>query len=486
MSSSPVWTYARLDDLDSLPADLRNRFHGQLQYLQDLRNSWKVLELPRSWVDESPEYPHAILFDGFNSLLGRLYMKYIEGHLVTQVLEYEGDEFYAENALAMALDGIPNTIVRRSNIRISQIQEQGRTYESVLSGSPKLNDIDFAVLHTPFGASQSASVRRFRRLPISPVNPALALCVRRSGAWKAHCQQEPRLESVIHCLARTAAHSLPSLHAIWTRRTQCKLNRPEGHAPWETNSETGELPPWAVLIGIIYDHEMIHFVAHVPCGSNDPAAQPHHLSVHFESLPVPARGLKDVDQQFLCDRYRAAIALLCLQQHIYRLTSLWDGVRETKEVYEVYAIHLRSLDKKIERGTPTPSELYPGEEEFSDDDLIIDYDEDADGGAPEVPSEDIEKWRNEVETDAQTLVQTLWDYDFGDSGYLPKQRGSIAPDPCAGKCNGGSGGSPGRGAATRYIACGQGYTMGKVDVAESATSHADPPPSQCSSRLQLL
>ncbi|OCH87790.1 hypothetical protein OBBRIDRAFT_837116 [Obba rivulosa] len=320
---------------------------------------------------------------------------------VTQIMEDEEDEFYAQNAVATALDGIPSTLVRRSNLRISQTRAQDGTNEPTVFD---LVDVDFAVLYTALGASQSASIRRFKRLPISPFNPALVLCARSSRTWNAHCPQEAGLETIVHHLAITASYSLPSLHAVWAHRMRHSMDRPQGGALWKVDDEGGGLPSWAMLIGIIYDPAAIHFVAHIPYRSLDACDQPRYLSVHFESLPFPELSPEEVSQHFLCDRYRVAVALLCIQQHVFRLTSLWDDVCQTKEEYELYATHLRSLDDKSEPGTPTPSELYSGEEYF-DDDFVIDYDEDVESGPPKVPYEEIEEWRGAIETDSQCLSQ---------------------------------------------------------------------------------
>ncbi|EMD34874.1 hypothetical protein CERSUDRAFT_86312 [Gelatoporia subvermispora B] len=284
--------------------------------------------------------------------------------------------------------------------------------------SLELLDADLALVYTPLGASQWVSVRRFRRLPVSPVNPALVLCARRTATSKQHSQDDLNLDVDIRRLAAAAERSLLSLRAISARRAHFVADSVKNHFLWTPDGEGNVLTPWAMLIGIIYDPESIHFVAYIPCnGGTDHHPQSHYLSVHFESLPFPAHSSAEVDQQFLCDRYRVAIALLCLQQHAYRLTSLWEDVQQTKEEYEIYADHIRSLDEEGERGTPTPSELYSGEEPVSDDYLVIDYDEDVDGENPEVPYDLIEKWRDTIEDDIESDSGLGFDNDDSDTSH---------------------------------------------------------------------
>ncbi|OCH87364.1 hypothetical protein OBBRIDRAFT_161394 [Obba rivulosa] len=108
--------------------------------------------------------------------------------------------------------------------------------------------MDFAVVHAPLGASQSVSIRRFRRLPMSPVSPALLLCARSSRVRGMQSRLEAELVASVRCLATAAAHSVPSLHAIWARCAQDNLDRPDDDVVWNGNGETGDLPPGAMLM----------------------------------------------------------------------------------------------------------------------------------------------------------------------------------------------------------------------------------------------
>ncbi|TFY67451.1 hypothetical protein EVJ58_g1605 [Rhodofomes roseus] len=73
-----------------------------------------------------------------------------------------------------------------------------------------------------------------------------------------------------------------------------------------------------MTIGLVYDSENIHMVAHIPYHTD---GNYKYLSLLFDKLPFPSRCTGSV-HEFIQGRYRVALALLSLQQHICRLTEL--------------------------------------------------------------------------------------------------------------------------------------------------------------------
>ncbi|KAH9835156.1 uncharacterized protein C8Q71DRAFT_908353 [Rhodofomes roseus] len=221
---------------------------------------------------------------------------------VAQVLQYQDSQFLAEHVIATAFDGIPGTYVRRKNLGILGLKHTEHAIEPV----------DCAVIHVPTGRSVESALEYLAHIPISAKSPAFVLCMKgpmqwESGSWQAGStgSQRPDLQSIIHDLARLAEVSLSSMVQWWSTPS--------------TDAQTIAFPPaCAMTIGLVYDSENIHMVAHIPYHTD---GNYKYLSLLFDKLPFPSRCTGSV-HEFIQGRYRVALALLSLQQHICRLTEL--------------------------------------------------------------------------------------------------------------------------------------------------------------------
>ncbi|EMD34849.1 hypothetical protein CERSUDRAFT_125378, partial [Gelatoporia subvermispora B] len=328
------------------------------------RMAWSQLEIPQLWIDYMqrplPEYIGAL--PAFENLVGRGVLHILSNQLMavpdealeqrspygpapsffltcrrycewnrihehpsvawdqlSQFLVYQSSEHTAESAIVMALDGIPSTLIRK---RPSAIDiTSGKALEP--------EGADYSVLYTPICPTTRRSRKRMRHLPICRAHPALILCSKGPTAWRGSTDPPGSLSAILNSMASTATISLDSMTNAWSLRTgqmtgQLQLSCPSDIPELAGNSEHA-LPDWAFLLGIIYDAESIHFVAHIPY-IPEGKTEYHYLSLLFETLPFPANDTANCIQDSFRDRYRVALAFLCLQHHIFRLTALWDGV----------------------------------------------------------------------------------------------------------------------------------------------------------------
>ncbi|KAH9942722.1 hypothetical protein B0H21DRAFT_893032 [Amylocystis lapponica] len=368
MSSNSRWTYATLDTVSQIPDHVLSSCSDHIHYLQDLKRSWDVLRVPQFYLDYEPFQLNIWNSWRFNAILVQSLLKLIESDLtiisdaelsaqspfdlvpnfrlsterhrpgvkyeyqdtqwsssfmtfcqVSQILRYQDHEAVAECTIATALEGLPSAYVRRENLAVQ--------FDGVASNS-LADDLDCALLYTPIAPTKPYSFERLRNVPINPLNPALVLCMKGPARWVDDSSPPRDLPTILHSLSDTATGSLVSLMTAWsaTRRQQASL------------------PRWATLIGIIYDSETIHFVAHIPYFAPD-HTEPQFLSVLFDTLPFPASG---ESAECLRHRYRVALAMLCIQHHVLRVISIWEGTE--------WQLFQGGSQAQEEPHTPTPSE----------------------------------------------------------------------------------------------------------------------------------
>ncbi|KAH9933920.1 uncharacterized protein B0H18DRAFT_1115273 [Fomitopsis serialis] len=234
---------------------------------------------------------------------------------VAQILHYRDTPLLAEHVIASALDGIPGVYIRKQNMGLDGQQIVPDT-------------IQFMALYIPIQPITGLSLERLLRLPASRMNPALLLCAVGPRPWNMQCQRqwndhENMLLPTRYDMARTAAPSLSSL--VDGLRHQS-----------DTGTTVVNIPEWALIIGLIYDSQDVHFVAHIPFFSAS-AKEPRYLSFLFATLPFPSQCIENA-RDFVKARYRVAIALLSIQQHVYRIY----GDRRFKTLYnwtKVYQSH---------------------------------------------------------------------------------------------------------------------------------------------------
>ncbi|EMD34845.1 hypothetical protein CERSUDRAFT_117051 [Gelatoporia subvermispora B] len=263
---------------------------------------------------------------------------------LSQFLVYQSSEQAAECAIAMALDGIPSTLVRKRPLVVDR--KSGNPYEP--------RGVDCSLLYNPVSPTTRRSQARMHYLPICQAHPSLVLCSKGPVAWTGSEDLPGSLSSVLEDMASTATISLDSLVSAWShRKGRLQVNCPSDIPELESDGEHA-LPGWAFLLGIVYDAEEIHFIAHIP-RIHDGETEYKYISLLFETLPFPAIDTSNSSENSLQDRYRVALAFLCLQHHIFRLTSLWDGVAWPLEVVqEPLNVMRKVMDSWCD--TPTPSQ----------------------------------------------------------------------------------------------------------------------------------
>ncbi|KAH9945762.1 hypothetical protein B0H21DRAFT_421703 [Amylocystis lapponica] len=218
---------------------------------------------------------------------------------VAQMLQYQSNETLAECTIALALEGIPSTYILRKNLAV----QSSATYA----------DIDASLIDYHRNQSKPSSVG--------------ALC-EGPARWMSDTRKEdtstPRdLSVVLHSMAAVATTSLAWMTAACMRTvahipTTLTLNI----RPTSNNARIHPFPDYGVLIGIVYDSTSIHLVAHIQY-SIAGAPEPRYLSLLFATLPFPDSG---DSTEFIRHRYRAALAMLCIQQHVFRMTFIGEDV----------------------------------------------------------------------------------------------------------------------------------------------------------------
>ncbi|OCH87769.1 hypothetical protein OBBRIDRAFT_889554 [Obba rivulosa] len=434
------WSYNSIDSIP--PAQVSSQLSQCLSYIYSLRRAWSALEIPQLWIDRQvPILDSVYRLPSLEDLLGRSILYMLNNQLVaipdevleqrspygpnpsfflsigrycywkeefrhtsiswdqlSQFLMFEGSEYTAECAIASSLDGIPSTLVRKNELVVSR---RGCYH--------KVPMIDLAVLYTPIGPSTNVSQERARYLPICQSHPALALCSKGPTKWENtdDTKGPSDLSDILETMASAATVSLDSMINVWRRRGA----HMQASCPSDISDDTGgckqDLPDWAFLIGVVYDAEVIHFVAHIPY-IPEGEAEYQYLSLLFETLPFAANDTSTSSESSLADRYRVALAFLCLQHHIFRLTSLWDGIVWPPEVLQEPLDVVRELmDTWCE--TPTPSQpssdfvvLPPGFE--------IEYDDDDDLTHVSDPVTAPDKVRPQIEEWLKTLEGVSFDY----------------------------------------------------------------------------
>lgn len=156
------------------------------------------------------------------------------------------------------------------------------------------------------------------------------------------------LSSVLRKLAHLTEYSLTSIFDAWPKFTG------DMRAVAPPDAPTSMLPACAMPIGVIYDANEIHLVAHIAYTTHGTR---RFLSLLFDTLPFP-RNCTGLPRDFVRARYRVALALLSLQQHVFRMVTLAESfagapveLGPTQE--STFRTRLEQLGWKQE--TPTPS-----------------------------------------------------------------------------------------------------------------------------------
>ena len=233
--------------------------------------------------------------------------------------------------------------------------------------------IRFAALRPIVSPTTSLSLELHLRQPINHLNPALLLCAQGPELWKSQPGSTKTFEgarnivTVFHDLARTAAPNLDYLVDA-LRRQQC-MRRDSNHLAAAGRdrvaaSDEFVIPDWAFTIALIYDSQNIRCMAHIPYllpGDEGP----HYLSFHFATLLFPSQCPDPCDVgSFVEGRYRVAMALLFLQQHISGLAALYQEVAWAASDSTQQLAHGRPIGKmplawrNLRSTSPTVSETY--------------------------------------------------------------------------------------------------------------------------------
>ncbi|KAH9933917.1 uncharacterized protein B0H18DRAFT_1115271 [Fomitopsis serialis] len=260
---------------------------------------------------------------------------------VTQVLQYRDWEALAEHAIATVFDGIPSAYVRRQNLGVIGLQ---RTEDPVGS-------IDYAVLFYPVGPSTPRSLEQLACTPVSAATqPSSVRKGAREVAWVRPPTEE--LPSTLRNLARLAEVSLAS---VSRPLPSCTGDSIEG-TPVLT-ADAGDPP---MTMGLIYDSECIRLVAHIPYAVADGY---NYLSLLFDTLPFPSRCAGSAGaSEFVRGRYRVALALLAVQQHIFRMVTRMERVEWPESHREAQRSAMRDLlvdrfaEVDVESDRPTSTE----------------------------------------------------------------------------------------------------------------------------------
>ncbi|KAH9933940.1 uncharacterized protein B0H18DRAFT_951871 [Fomitopsis serialis] len=389
------WTFASIWSNDSLDQTLRTQLHHHFDYLHVLKSSWnqpETLDVPSTWMllyghqnevkagicyspTRTREYSRAVvrlhlgcISEGLRlltdeELINRadhdtppqfslaaerhmnpedreylrqdddsvLHNTHMSLHQVAQVLQYQGSEILAEHTIAMALDGVPCAYVRREALGILDVQH----------AQDSIGSIDCAIIYYPIGPSTSASLEHLAYTPISALNPAVVLCMKGPARWPDDDDPNSEREDLLQTRRNLALSSELSLASIVQSWSDSRNNN--GAAPscedMAAHSNATMLPACAMSMGIIYDSEWIHFVAHIPYITGN---RHRYLSLLLDTLPFPCRCVGGV-AEFVRGRYRVALALLSCQHHIFRLATLLEHVQWPEHVLTAHESVMQGL-----------------------------------------------------------------------------------------------------------------------------------------------
>ena len=193
-------------------------------------------------------------------------------------------------------------------------------------------------------------------------------------------EQGTNLSCVLRKLAHVTEPSLASISDSWHRRQTGGMS-----AVSQSVAPTRMLPACAMTIGVIYDANEIHIVAHIAYTAHGAR---RYLSLLFDTLPFPRSWAGQVPSDFVRARYRVALALLSLQQHVLRMVTLAEPLSSALNIdlgpaqKAAWQTRLECLGWK--RGSPTPSS--PCSSEYDDDDARNSDDESGDESGDEEES----------------------------------------------------------------------------------------------------
>ncbi|KAH9942701.1 hypothetical protein B0H21DRAFT_519015 [Amylocystis lapponica] len=345
--SDDICIYTDIQSISKIPSQVSLACTRHIRYLEHLKQGWQTLRVPQSWMDfefgdfpvdrnsmwelnaafiysnlafikdkltlisedaldlQSPEDPvpnFRLSSERHKRNVGleykdpwtRMWMTFCQ---VAQILRYQFDEALAECTVSIALEGVPSTYVRRRDLAV---------HFGAASAGVDSTRIDCALIYTAIGPTMPYTFSRLRTTSINPVNPALALCTKGPARWREDESPSRDLPDAIRSMTPAFNGSLLSIMTAWRAR----------------RGETGDFPDWAVPIGIVYDSTAIHLFAHIPYVLPG-ATQLRYLSMHFDTLPFPASG---DSAEFITSRYRVALAMLCIQHHVYHLTTVWETI----------------------------------------------------------------------------------------------------------------------------------------------------------------
>ena len=205
--------------------------------------------------------------------------------------------------------------------------------------------LDCAVIHYPIGPSTPRSLEYLAHSPIGPATPAFLLAMKGPAPWSgvgSTANEGTHLSALVRRLAHLTEPSLVAISEAWRRSTG------------NTDNATCVLPACAMPIGIIYDAKEIHFIAHIAYSTE---GTQRFLSLRFDTLPFPCK-YTGLAADFVRSRYRVALALLSIQQHIFRPVTLAESFigapSDPESRQRVFTLHrLERLGWRKE--TPTPS-----------------------------------------------------------------------------------------------------------------------------------
>ncbi|EPS97985.1 hypothetical protein FOMPIDRAFT_1127394, partial [Fomitopsis schrenkii] len=206
----------------------------------------------------------------------------------------------------------------RTNVTVTVLHSSHQPSGALPTDIDLEDNLDCALIYYPIGPSTPRSLEYLAYAPIGPASPALLLTTKGPASLWAERgdsgQEDAALSSVIRRLALLAEPSLTSLSDSWLR-----ISTDSGAA--SPGSATTKLPACAMTIGVIYDANEINLVAHIPYTTHD--GKQRFLSLLFDTLPFPSKCV-GITRNFVRERYRVALALLSLQQHVLRLVTLTE------------------------------------------------------------------------------------------------------------------------------------------------------------------
>jgi len=170
---------------------------------------------------------------------------------------------------------------------------------NVQHAEDSVGSIDFAIIYYPLGPAASASLEHLAYTPVSAINPAVVLCMKGPARWPIDNDPELDREDLMQTRRNLASSSELSLASIIQSSSDSQNNNDSA-----AHSSTTTLPACAMSMGIIYDSEYIHFVAHIPYVTG---SRHQYLSLLLDTLPFPCQCTGAVTD-FIRGRYRVALA----------------------------------------------------------------------------------------------------------------------------------------------------------------------------------